>query len=153
MKRSEEGVRRALERLGFQVYRSGSWTDEKGLGLLIYELDRVELPRYMLHKGPPVYLESSGDFVRSWKGRGIGPWIEGDRLYVLKRRGEVDAAKLLRSEVKSGNVAISKGLLKEIESGKISSNLNYLIEIGKKRREVLSFLKSFLKAAPPFLEQ
>ena len=152
LKRSEEGASKALERLGFTVYRSGSWTDEQAVCLLVFELNQVNLSRYMIHRGPPVHIENAENFVSRWLKKGIGPWVEGNRLYVLRKRDEVNAAKLLKSEIAQGRIAISKGIINEVKAGKIGDNLDYLIRIGKKRRDLLKFLASFLQAKPPFLE-
>ena len=153
LRRSEEGVKRALERLGFRVYRSGSWTDERRYALLLFELDQVTLPRYMLHKGPPVYLRNAEEFVELWMRRGIGPWVDGDRVYVLRARDETRVSRLLKREIKRGEVAISRGILDSVKSGKLGENLGHLIEFGKKHEELRRFLIEFLEARPGFLKK
>jgi len=151
LKRSEEGIRKALERVGFLVYRSGSWTDEKKTCLMIFELDRSKLPRYALHRGPPIHLKNSEDFLRKWMKDAVGPWVCGDRLYVLRRRSEVDASKILKAEIEKGGVAIAKGILDYVRKARISSDLDPLLRIGRKNQELLEFLWKFLKARPDFL--
>ncbi len=153
LKRSEDGVKRALERLGFTVYRSGSWTDERRYGLLIFELDRSSLTRYALHKGPPVHLENAEEFVELWMRRGIGPWVDGDRVYVLRARDETRVSKLLRREIERGGVAISRGILDYVKSGKLGENLERLIKLAKKREDLLRFLFEFLEAKSSFLRK
>lgn len=153
MRHSEGGVKRALERLGFRVYRSGSWTDERRYGLLIFELDDVSLPRYPLHKGPPVYLRNAEEFIERWKKRGIGPWVEGDRIYVLRARDETRVSRLLRKELKRGEVAISRRLLDYVKSGKIGEDLEPLIRFAKRHEDLLRFLIEFLEAKPSFLRK
>lgn len=153
LRHSEEGVRRALERLGFKVYRSGSWTDEQRYGLLIFELNQTSLPRYSLHKGPPIYLRNVEEFVELWMRRGIGPWVSGDRVYVLRARGETRASKLLKREIKQGGVAISRGLVGYVKSGKIEDDLEYLIKIARRNNSLLKFLVDFLDARPSFLRR
>lgn len=151
LKKSEEGIRRALERLGFKVYRSGSWTDETTSCLLIFELDTLKLPRFTIHKGPPVYLKTAEDFIGKWSGKAIGPWVQGDRLYVLKRRDEVDAAKLLKQELDLDRVAIAKGLAALMRNAEIEYGVNRLIEHAADNQSMLSFINSFLEAKPPFI--
>ncbi len=151
LRRSEEGIRKALEKLGFEVYRSGSWTDELRKCLLIFELNEVELPRFTLHKGPPINLENCEKFLEKWAANGIGPWIRGDRLYVLKRNKEVSASKLLRKEIAGGRVSISKDLASYLRRAYISSNLSRLMKLAGKDEELRGFLWDFLKARPNFL--
>ena len=151
LKRSEEGIRRALERVGFQVYRSGSWTDEKKTCLMIFELDRLKLPKYALHRGPPIHLRNAEEFVEKWSKEAVGPWVDGDRLYVLRKREETDASKILKAEIEKGNVAISKGLLNYIRRAQISGALDSLLKRGKRNPDLLRFIWSFLKARPTFL--
>ena len=151
LKKSEEGVRRALERLGFRVYRSGSWTDETELCLLIFELDTLKLPSFTIHKGPPIHLNTVEDFIKKWSGKAIGPWIQGDRLYVLKKRDETDVVKLLKQELDFNRVAIAKGLAQLIMNAKMDHEIDRLIEYAADNPPMLSFINSFLKAKPPFI--
>ncbi len=153
LKRSEQGVRRCLENLGFTVYRSSSWTDEKKECMLIFELDKIELPRYHLHKGPPVYLKNADEFVEKWCGAIAGPWIEGDRLYVLRRREEVSAHKLLRERIVSGQVSISRGLTTPIQRAQISIDVEDLLRLALRNDDLRRFILDFLVARPPFLER
>jgi len=151
LKRSEEGVKRALERLGFKVYRSDSWTDETESCLLIFELDTLKLPRFTLHRGPPIHLRTAKDFIEKWSGKAIGPWIQDDRLYVLKKRDEVDAVTLLKRELDLNRVAIAKGLASLIKNAKIDHGINSLIECSVDNPSMRSFINAFLNARPPFL--
>ncbi|MDW8021494.1 MAG: CCA tRNA nucleotidyltransferase [Nitrososphaerota archaeon] len=153
LRHSGEGVKRALERLGFKVYRSGSWTDERRYCLLIFEVDRTSLPRYALHRGPPLYLRNAEEFVELWTRRGIGPWIDGDRAYVLRARDETRANKLLKNGIEQNEVAISRGLVDYVKSGKIGDDLEQLIKIAKKNDGLLKFLVGFLEARPSFLRR
>jgi len=151
LRKSEEGVKRAFERLGFKVYRSDSWTDEAELCILIFELDTLKLPNFTIHKGPPVHLETAKDFIQKWSGRAIGPWVQGDRLYVLRRRDETDAVKLLRRELDLNRVAIAKGLASSIKGAEIDYRIDRLIEHLIDNSSALRFISSFLKARPPFI--
>jgi len=153
LKRSEQGVRRSLESLGFTVYRSGSWTDERRECLMIFELDGVELPRHHLHKGPPVYLRSADEFLEKWSRAAAGPWIEGDRLYVLRRREETAAHRLLRERIRSGQVSISKGLIEPIRRSRISADARSLLKLASRNDDLRRFLAEFLAARPPFLRK
>lgn len=151
LKRSEQGIRRSLESLGFMVYRSSSWTDERRGCLMIFELDRTELPRHHLHKGPPVYLKNADEFLEKWSRAMAGPWVEGDKLYVLRRREEVSAHKLLIKRIISGQVSISKGLMEPIQRSRISIDVGSLLKLALRNENLRRFLLNFLAAKPPFL--
>jgi tRNA nucleotidyltransferase (CCA-adding enzyme) len=153
LKRSEQGIRRCLENMGFTVYRSISWTDERKECMLIFELDRTELPRYYLHKGPPVYLKNADEFVEKWREAIAGPWIEGERLYVLRRREEVSVHKLLAERIVSGQVSISRGLMGAIQRARININAKSLLKLASKSNDLKRFLLDFLAAKPPFLKK
>jgi tRNA nucleotidyltransferase (CCA-adding enzyme) len=153
LRRSEQGVRRSLENLGFTVYRSGSWTDERRECLLVFEIDRAELPRYHIHKGPPAYLKNSDEFIEKWRGAVAGPWIEDERLYVLRRHEEVSAHKLLRERVMSGQVSVSRSLMNSIQRARISTNAGSLLKLASRSDDLRRFLRDFLTARPPFFER
>ncbi|RLG06785.1 MAG: hypothetical protein DRN59_02425, partial [Thaumarchaeota archaeon] len=151
LRRSEEGVRKALERLGFKVYRSASWTDENKKCILLFELDKLNLPRYILHQGPPIYLRNALDFLEKWSRRGVGPWIREDRLYVWKRNEETYSKTLLKKEIEEGAVAVSRDLLEYFRKAFIGTDLRSLARMVKRDEYALRFLYEFLKARPRFL--
>lgn len=150
LRRSGEGVKRALERLGFQVYRSGAWTDEEKECLLVYELAYLRLPPTRLHRGPPAHHPNALQFIEKWvrsRERAAGPWVEGMRLYVLRREGMTDAVKLLKREVLEGRVALARGLIDEIKQAKITTQVTRLA----RNRRLQRYLREFLSARPTYL--
>ena len=118
---------------------------------MIFELDTLKLPNFIIHKGPPVHLETAKDFIQKWSGRAVGPWVRGDRLYVLRRRDMTDAVKLLRQELDLNRVAIAKGLASSIKGAEIDNRVDRLIEHLTDNSSALRFISSFLKARPPFI--
>ena len=153
LKRSEEGIAKALERLRFKVYRREAWTDEDKRCLLIFELDKLNLPSYMLHQGPPIHLRNAEDFLEKWIGRGVGPWVDDGRLYVLRKVGETSAIKLLAREIREGRVSISRDLASYFGKALIDSDLRRLFKRAGRDVKLLGFLQEFLKAKPPFLQR
>jgi len=86
----ERSLLDTMAREDFNPCRSALWTDEKNESAILVEADRTTLPTVRRQKGPPVskredslsFLErhlSARDTVR-------GPWIEGDRWMVEKKR-------------------------------------------------------------------
>lgn len=152
LRRSEEGLKRALQRLGFQVYRSGSWTDEERRCAIVFELSSTRLPEHVLHKGPPTYLPNAVDFLDKWvRKASAGPWVEGFRLYALRRVGEVRAGALIRREVREGRVAVARGLIDRVKKARIYDTLDSILRAVGKDRGMLRFLAEFLEGRPPFL--
>ena len=52
------------------------------------------------HIGPPVWMDTSKDFLSRWKGRSVGePFIEGGRWVVIIPREHDEASSLLRTNL------------------------------------------------------
>ncbi|MCL7383317.1 MAG: CCA tRNA nucleotidyltransferase [Thaumarchaeota archaeon] len=150
LRKSEEAVKRTLERLGFRVYRSDSWTDEEKTCIILCEINNDKLPYTRLHQGPPVYHPNSLEFIKKWKDnpeREAGPWIEDSRLYVLRVESVVDVKKLLKKEIEEGRVALAKGLIEDIKKGKITTSIENLM----RNRKLRSFIYEFVEASLPFI--
>src|SRR5207245_10662989 len=80
-----------MAREDFDPSRSAIWSDEKQESAILVEVDRTTLPSVRLQKGPPV--SKGGDSLSFLKKHlrardtARGPWIEGDRWMVEKKRG------------------------------------------------------------------
>ncbi|RLE48579.1 MAG: CCA tRNA nucleotidyltransferase, partial [Candidatus Methanomethylicota archaeon] len=81
------GVKKLLEKEGFNVLSYRALSDEDNYAALVYELDRTELSKTLIHKGPPVHMSEDEDRFLSkyWEGENVaaGPWIEGRRWVVM----------------------------------------------------------------------
>ncbi len=151
LRRTEKGVRKALERLGFQVYRSDSWTNLRDC-VISLELDSSTLPSYELRRGPPAYMDNSLDFVLKWVRKGVsGPWLDGFRLYVLSERRETRAEKLLRSEIRMGRVSLAKDLHDKVKKARITTSLNNLPRKLLRDPDFQKHLHRFLQHRPNYL--
>ncbi len=108
--RTRRALVNLLETNDFKVIRSTAWGDEKSLNLILLELEREKLPSSKRQEGPPVSgLHESASFLAKHvkDPRTIsGPWIEGGRWIVQKRREVVSARKLLASALKSGGADV-----------------------------------------------
>jgi len=104
--RTERALVHFLENNEFNVIRTTSWSDEKGLNVLLFELETEHLPHSRRHEGPPVWkLNESFAFLSKHLMKGdtvCGPWIERERWIVQKERTETSARRLLRSALRSG---------------------------------------------------
>jgi tRNA nucleotidyltransferase (CCA-adding enzyme) len=130
LKRTMRGVARRLESEGFRVYRAAA-SQSGGGALILLELDRLELPRYELRRGPPVWMEKALDFVDKALARettGAGPWVDGERLYALVRRDTTRAKELVEKWFRGRQVAVSRHLASDRASLEVLTPEEGLLE-------------------------
>jgi tRNA nucleotidyltransferase (CCA-adding enzyme) len=118
LRKSLSGVRDELDRRGFEPIRTTTFAADRAV--LFVELCHRRLPAVERHNGPPVHVgEHAEGFYETYapeeaaRGRSdahdsetgdddptdtYGPFIDGDRYVVERRRAVTDAAALLRSE-------------------------------------------------------
>lgn len=150
LRKSEEAVKKTLQRLGFQVYRADSWTDEEKTCLILCEINNDKLPYIRIHQGPPVYHPNSLEFLEKWGNhpeRVAGPWIGDSRLYVLRAEPLTDVKKLLMREIREGRIGIARGLIDDVKRGKITTSLENLLKDEKLRL----YVREFVEARLPFI--
>lgn len=96
-----------LRECGFRVYRWGVESDDKNYVSLIYVVENVELPPYVLHKGPPVYDDAVDAFIEKYIDQEVvGPFVQGSRVYVIKRRKYVNISECIEKRIGKGNYRI-----------------------------------------------
>lgn len=96
-------LRNWLRECGFNVYRYGVESDENTYISLVYVLDRLDLPPYVLHKGPPVYDDAVDAFVEKYLNQEVvGPFVMGSRAYVIKRRRFANIEDCLKAKLGGG---------------------------------------------------
>ncbi|ABL87748.1 tRNA adenylyltransferase [Pyrobaculum islandicum DSM 4184] len=106
-KRIGRSVFNWLKQCGFRVYRWGVESDEKSYVSLIYVVEQIELPPYMLHRGPPVYDGAVDAFVEKYLDKDIiGPFVQGSRVYVIKRRRYTNISDCLKTYLGKGDYTI-----------------------------------------------
>jgi len=108
--RTERALVNLLQSNDFSIIRSLSWSDEKSLNVILLELELDELPSARRHLGPPVSRSTeSASFLGKHLGSKdtvSGPWLEGERWVVEKRRAFPSATGLLKTALKSGGTDI-----------------------------------------------
>jgi tRNA nucleotidyltransferase (CCA-adding enzyme) len=145
-------VERRLQKEGFNVRR---WAAES-IGnevLLLFDLEALDLPELELRVGPPVWMKDAEDFVREQLGNPltvVGPWVSGERLYVLRKRSVRSAEELLMRWIDRGEVSVPKDIAGSVRAAGIfrvtSERFSELRSSGYS-----SFVDSFLDGRPPFL--
>lgn len=154
--KSQEGLRKALERGNFAVLRSSVWSNELSRHIFIFELSGVTIPNVEKHIGPPArFREGADDFIKrylSFDNTVSGPSLENDSWYVLKKRDHTNALEFLREKLKDGGIGIgvSRHLARSILK-------NHKLVLNEKIEEYLNedlilHLNRFLKGRPFWLE-
>ena len=108
--RTERALSNLLENNGFSVIRSTSWSDERGLSVILLELEEATLSGSKRHMGPPISrMTESATFLAKHlasESTTCGPWIEGDRWVVEKKRDCTSAVELLKASLESGGKTV-----------------------------------------------
>ena len=119
--KTERALTNLLKTNDFQVIRTGSWTDEKSLNLIILELENERLAKTRRHNGPPVNrINESANFIKKHRRENrtvSGPWIDGYKWIVHNQRPQTSAIQLLTSKLRSGGrqVGVASLLAKSLK--------------------------------------
>jgi tRNA nucleotidyltransferase (CCA-adding enzyme) len=158
--KTENALKNFLRANEFEVIRSTSWSDEKELNIILFELERKNIFSPKKHMGPPVEKRKEAeDFLIKYlnaEDTVAGPWIEGDRWFVEKRRRWSDAEKLL-SFYLSNNGGRSIGVASKIAE-KLKKNGFQIFswvkakEIYENRIDFAQFISRFIEGRPIWLE-
>ena len=155
--RTQRALVHLLENNDFEIIRSSSWTDERTLSIILFELPSTQLPTSKKHRGPPVSRlpESSSFLSKHFKERGTvsGPWIEDGRWVVQKTRAVVSAEALLKSTLRSGGakVGVAPLIARAFERKARVVEGNELVSLLSKNLELARFMRSFLAGRPAWL--
>jgi tRNA nucleotidyltransferase (CCA-adding enzyme) len=105
-RKSLEGLRVLLEQAGFRVM-------DKALSIgsevnMVFLLESDIISDCHKHVGPPVWMDTSKDFLERWKGASVGePFIEGGRWVVIIHRDCNEASSLLRMNLSKASLGSS----------------------------------------------
>jgi len=95
-KRMSRLLEEELKANGFEPLWVSGWTDERDEIFVAMELPSLNLPIIERRQGPPVGSKEEMNFLRSYLNSGFGgPFIEGDRWYVYRKRRHSDVINLI----------------------------------------------------------
>jgi len=104
LRKLEKSMVELMAREDFHIYRSTIWSDEKIESAILLEADRAVISSVKMQKGPPVSKkEDSQSFLQRHLGArdtARGPWIEGDRWVVEKKRRICTIAELVKASLR-----------------------------------------------------
>ena len=158
MYKTERAVVNLLANNNFSVVRSASWSDEKSLNVILIELEQDELPASKKHLGPPVSRTAeSASFLKKHvmsKDTISGPWLEGDRWVVEKKREYPSATRLLRTTLRSGgsDIGVASELAPHFRRRMIILRNESVGSLIARNREFAKAMTTFLSGRPAWLE-
>src|SRR5437016_1633152 len=153
----ERGLLDTMAREDFNPLRSALWSDEKEESAILVEADRTTLPAVRLQKGPPVSKgEDSTAFLRkhlSARDTARGPWIDGDRWMVEKKRRISSIREFVKAAIREEAYGLS--IPKQLggpfrKSVKVLQNRDVLSMLGRSGFD--KSLWEFLEAKPSWLK-
>jgi len=155
--RTERALRNLLRQEGFSVTRSASWSNEKDLNVILFELESLILPPMRKHPGPHVARSQASQLFlhkHVTESRSIsGPWVDDDRWAVDQLRGNTDAVRFLRSKIRDGgrHVGVAGKIAPVLKrKHRVLAGLE-LADFYGRNRDAAEFITRFLKGRPTWL--
>ena len=147
-----------LVREEFQIDRSRIWSDEKHESAILLEVRNSKLSPVRVQRGPPVFkTEDSGGFLTKHLGAPDtfrGPWIEGDRWMIEKKRRISSIEKLVKTSLRqqAHGVAVPKQIGETLaRTVRVNEGRGVLSMLGKDGFD--KTLWEFMEAKPQWLRQ
>ena len=155
--RTERALRNLLRQEGFIVTRSASWSNEKDLNVILFELESLTLPPLQKHLGPHVARsQASQSFLHKHlsEARSVsGPWVDEDRWAIDQLRENTNAVELIRSRIRDGGrrVGVASKIAPVLKRRHRVLAGPALVDFYRRNREATDFVTSFLKGRPAWL--
>ena len=156
--RTERALVNFLRSNDFSIIRSQAWSDEKALNVILIEMEQDELPSAKIHLGPPVSRRTeSTSFLEKHLGNKdtvSGPWVEGERWAVEKRRVFPSAIGILKSALKSGgsDIGVASEPARCFRKRVPVLRNESLVRLISRNREFAKAMNTFLSGRPAWLE-
>ena len=155
--KTQRALAHLLESNDFELIRSSSWTDERKLSVLLFELELGQLSNSKKRRGPPVdRTEESSSFISKHLGAKdtvSGPWIEDGRWFVQKMRTTASAQTLLTTTLRTGgaNIGVASLIIPTFKRNAKVLEGNEVGRLLSTNREFAKFMKTFLAGGPAWL--
>ncbi len=153
----EKSLTELMTRQDFHPIRSTVWSDERRSSAILVELDSSTLSGVQLRQGPPVSKQedSQGFLDRHLDAKDTirGPWIEGDRWVVDKKRRILTTKQLVSAALKDPRLglAIPEQLNRSFrQNTRVLENRKILSLLGREGFD--QALSEFLAARPAWLK-
>jgi tRNA nucleotidyltransferase (CCA-adding enzyme) len=155
--KTQRALAHLLENNDFEIIRSASWTDERKLSVLLFELELNNLSNSKRRRGPPVYRTAeSSSFLSKHLGERdtvSGPWIQDGRWFVQKKRAAASAQTLLTSTLRTGgaNVGVASLMIPAFKTKARVLEGNDVGRLLSTNHEFAKFMRAFLAGRPAWL--
>jgi len=154
LKRTIKGIHRLLDLKGCGAIRSEPWSDST-THVLLFELESLHLPPVYMHPGPPIYVPDAKKFLKKHLASSStvsGPWVEGYKLQVARRRERTKASDIVRQALKEGQVSVSKSLTTALRKCRVLE-AEAVLDLCERLPGFSGFLLDFLGGRAPFLQR
>jgi len=154
LKRTIKGIHRLLDLKGCGAIRSEPWSDST-THVLLFELESLDLPLVYRHPGPPMYVPDAKKFLKKHLASSStvsGPWVEGYKLQVARRRERTEASDIVRQGLKEGQVSVSKSLTTALRKCRVLE-AEAVLGLCERLPGFSGFLLDFLGGRAPFLQR
>ena len=155
--RTQRALVNLLKENDFNVIRSAAWSDENSLNVFLFGLESGRLPSSRLHEGPPVSrLKESGSFLSKHENDPStvsGPWIEGGRWVVEKKRKILSAHTLLKAAISSGgvDVGVARLLAQSFKKNLQILENDQIVTLVSSNSEFAKAMRTYLSGRPAWL--
>ena len=155
--KTHRSLRKMLHQNDFNVIRSTVWSDEKNLGVFLFEVERHLLPAAKKHLGPPIgKMVECENFLRKHVKSSAtlsGPYIEDGRWVVEIKRKHTDIVDLFREKLKEGGrQAGVAGLISRALTSSMEIRVNEgIMTTYLANNEFAKFLTEYIKGKPKWL--
>lgn len=148
---ARDKIQSIMKNADFNVTRIMAWTDEKTSSFIIMELESRTLPLLRKKTGPPIGSPHTQRYMDIYaSGRGVvGPWIQGERFYIMTRRRHLDAStylkKALSEYARSGGMP---SLIAQRIRGQVRILVDEQVSTLARSKEAAQSLTEFLDGRP-----
>jgi len=154
--RTQRALTNHLENNDFAMIKSAAWSDEKDLNVLLFELESSMLPASKRHEGPPVVRKAeSASFIgkHNKKSAVSGPWIEGERWVVQRRRAATQAEHLFALVLRDGGskVGVAPLITRAFRSGARILRDEQLAALISRNKAFAGYMRTYLSGRPQWL--
>lgn len=157
--KTERSLCKLIELNGHKLLGNAAWSNERSLGVFVFEVEQQVLPNIKKHLGPQLEREKECEnFLSKYldnKDVLSGPYIEQERWVVKLPRKYPDVKELLRAKLsdggkRSGTAAIVEKSFKEKLEILVDNEIS---QIYAENKDFAEFLSSFLNEKPFWLKK
>jgi len=148
---ARDKIQSIMRNADFDVARIMAWTDERTSSFIIMELESRTLPLLRKKTGPPIGSPHTQRYMDIYaSGRDVvGPWIQGERFYIMTRRRHLDASAYLRGALseyaRSGGMP---SLIAQRIRGRIRILVDGQVSTLARNKEAAESITEFLDGRP-----